>query len=229
MPSLHLLTLIFCILFFAPATSRAERLAIAPADIWEAWTYPAGALHLDPAGALRPVLIRKDINPLAGATIRGAGAALATADRAFDGDPATGWSPSAGTSPEDWWIEIDLGQVFPLQQIRLRFYEDAPPLGFFTLSMSKGEHFINNANIIVEGTLLYSASERFAFNEAHELTVDLEDELVQVIRIEATRAMEGAPVLAEIEAKAFGDNIAFDLIAKGGSVDVEAAIEREEA
>jgi len=224
MPSPHLLLLAFSILFLAPGTSRAERLAITPANIWEDWTYPSGALHIDSAGRLRPVLIRKDINPLAGATIRGAGAGLATADRAFDDNPATGWSPPAGTAPEDWWIEIDLGQVFPLQQIRLRFDQDAPPLGFFTLSLSKGERFINSANIIVEGTLLYSASERFAFNESHELTIDLEDELVQVIRIEATRAMEGAPVLAEIEAKAFGDNIAFDLIAKGGSIDVEAAI-----
>jgi hypothetical protein len=89
MPSPHLLLLAFSILFLAPGTSRAERLAITPANIWEDWTYPSGALHIDSAGRLRPVLIRKDINPLAGATIRGAGAALATADRAFDDNPAT--------------------------------------------------------------------------------------------------------------------------------------------
>ncbi|MCH2659242.1 discoidin domain-containing protein, partial [bacterium] len=169
-------------------------------------------------------LIAQNINSLANATVRGAGAASASALRAFDGDPTTRWKPPAGTPVEDWWLEIDLGQVFPAQQLRLRFDDAAPPLPCFTLSLSKGERFINSANVVVEGTLLYSASERFAFNEAHELTIDLQDELVQVIRIEATREMVGAPALAEIEIDAFGDNIAFDLVAKGGSVDVEAAI-----
>lgn len=84
--------------------------------------------------------IGKDINPLAGAAIRGAGAALATAERVFDGDPTTGWSPPT----ENWWLEIDLGQVYPLQNIRLHFAETARALGFFTLSLSKGERFAFN-------------------------------------------------------------------------------------
>ncbi len=192
-------------------------------DLWENWVYPAGGLRLAKAGSLRPVRLGKDINPLLAATIRGAGAARATAARAFDGDLATSWSPP-GTAPEDWWLEIDLGQVLPVQQIRLRFADDAPPLPFFNLSLSKGEPFINSANVVVEGTLLYSHSERFAFNEVRDVAVDLDDELVRVLRIEATREMIGAPALAEIQIEAFGDNIAFDLIANGGTVDVEAAI-----
>ncbi len=201
---LHLLLMALCTLLLDPAASRAERLSIAPLQIWESWSYPAGALHLDAAGALRPVLISKDINPLAGAAIRGAVAALATAERVFDGDPTTGWSPPTDTPTENWWLEIDLGQVYPVQNIRLHFAETAPALGFFTLSLSKGE--------------------RFAFNDLHQIAIDLDDELVQVIRIEATRTIEGTPILTEITADAFGDNIAFDLIANGGSVDVEAAI-----
>ena len=221
---LRLLLMALCTLLLDLAASRAERLSIAPLQIWESWSYPAGALHLDAAGALRPVLISKDINPLAGAAIRGAGAALATAERVFDGDPTTGWSPPTDTPTENWWLEIDLGQVYPVQNIRLHFAETAPALGFFTLSLSKGERFINSANVIVENTLLYSVSERFAFNDLHQIAIDLDDELVQVIRIEATRTIEGTPILTEITADAFGDNIAFDLIANGGSVDVEAAI-----
>ena len=219
----RLVSLTLCALTLSTGSTQAERLDIRPADIWDEWTYSPGALHLD-GGTLRTVLVGKNTDPLPGATLRGAGAALATAARAFDGDPATGWSPAAGTALEDWWIEIDLGQVLPVQTIRLRFDESAPPLAFFTLSLSKGERFINNANVIVKGTLLYSSSERIAFNEAHELEIDLDNELVQVLRIEATRKIEGAPILAEIEIEAFGDNIAFDLIAKGGSVTVEAAI-----
>ena len=203
---------------------RAERLVMAAADIWENWVYPPGVLHLDEAGSLRPVQVGKDIDPLSEATVRGAGAARSTAPRAFDGNLATSWSPPPSTAPKDWWLEIDLGQVFPVQQVRLRFADSAPPLPFFNLSLSKGERFINSANVVVEGTLLYSHSERFAFNEGRDVTIDLDYELVQVLRIEATREMTGAPALAEIQIKAFGDNIAFDLIAKGGIVDVEAAI-----
>ena len=194
------------------------------ANIGQNWVYSPGSLRLDEAGSLRPVRVGKDIDPLSAAVVRGAGAARSTAARAFDGELATSWSPPPGTAPENWWLEIDLGQVFPVQQIRLRFADSAPPLPFFNLSLSKGERFINSANVVVEGTLLYSHSERFAFNEGRDVTIDFDDALVQVLRIEATREMTGAPALAEIQIRAFGDNIAFDLIAKGGTVDVEAAI-----
>ena len=224
MSPFRLLPLALCMLVPCSSSIRAERLVMTAADIGENWVYPPGSLRLDEAGSLRPVRVGKDINPLSEATVRGAGAAQSTAARAFDGDLATSWSPPPGTAPEDWWLEIDLGQVFPVQQIRLRFADSAPPLPFFNLSLSKGERFINSANVVVEGTLLYSHSERFAFNEVRDVTIDLDDELVQVLRIEATREMTGAPALAEIQIKAFGDNIAFDLIAKGGTVDVEAAI-----
>ena len=203
---------------------RAERLVITSANIWENWVYPAGALRLDAAGSVRPVRIGKGIDPLSAAAIRGVGAAQSTAAHAFDGDLATSWKPPPGTAPKDWWLEIDLGQVFPVQQIRLRFARGAPPLPFFNVSLSKGERFINSANVVVEGTLIYSHSRHFAFNEARDVTIDLDDELVQVLRIEATRETTSTPALAEIQVRAFGDNIAFDLIAKGGTVDVEAAI-----
>ena len=204
--------------------AHAERLTLSASDIRASWIYPVGVIQLDASGPFRSVFIEKNINPFAKATVRGAGAALSSANRAFDGDPLTGWSPPEGTPIEDWQIEIDFGQVLPLQQIRLQFDENAPPLGFFTISLSKGEGFINSANVLVEGTLLYSGSERFAFNEAHELTIDLENEMVKVIRIEADRAPEGRPVLAEIAATAYGDNIAFGLIENGGSVEIEAAV-----
>lgn len=220
---LRLLPLILYLLVpYSPV--HAERLVITSVDIAANWVYPPGGLRLDAAGLLRPVRVGKDIDPLSEATIRGVGAAQYAAARAFDGDLTTSWSPPLGTPSEDWWLEIDLGQVFPVQQIRLRFADSAPPLSFFNLSLSKGERFINSANVVVEGTLIYSHSRHFAFNEERDITIDLDDELVQVLRIEATREMTEAPALAEIQIRAFGDNIAFDLIAKGGTVDVEAAI-----
>ncbi len=200
----------------------AERLTIQPDEIWTNWSYPPGALALR-GGALQPVLLQKNVNPLVQATVRGAGDALSQAPNAFDGNRQTGWSPRSA-DPASWWLEIDLGQVLPAQQLRLLFDPDEAPLSFFTISFSKGERFINSANVVVEGTLLYSHSQRFAFNEAHELTVDLADELVRVVRIEADRAPAGLPRLLEMEMRAYGDNIALGLVERGGSVDVEAAI-----
>ncbi len=200
----------------------AEQLVIRTAADWQEWSYPRGALEVQD-GLLRPVFNRKSIDAAAGAAIRGAGAALAVAGAVIDNDPATAWSPDPATPVEDWWIEIDLQQVLPVQRLRLHFAQDRPPLPFFTLFLSKGEQFINSANVTIPGTLLYSRSERFSYNQERVVAIDLKDELVRVIRLQASRQAGGA-ALAEVEVEAFGDNVALDLIKKGGSVDVEADI-----
>ncbi len=200
----------------------AEELIFRQAADWAAWIYPRGALEVAD-GRLSPVYNRKSIDAARQAVVRGAGVDLAGAAAAFDGDPGTLWQPPAATPAEDWWIEIDLQQVLPVQRLRLSFAPDRPAPAFFTLLLSKGEQFINSANIVVDGTLLYSRSQRFSFNEAHEITLDLEDELVRVIRIQAERQTEGA-ALAEVGVEAFGDNLTYGLIDKGGSVDVQAEI-----
>lgn len=200
----------------------AEELIFRQATDWQAWSFPRGALAVAD-GRLSPVFNRKSTDAARQAQVRGAGADLAGAAAAFDGDLATAWQPPAATPAENWWIEIDLQQVLPVQRVHLSFAQNHPPPSFFTVSFSKGERFINNANVIVEGTLLYSRSQRFSFNEAHEITLDLGDELVRVIRIQAGRQTEGA-ALAEIGVEAFGDNLTYGLIDKGGSVDVQAEI-----
>ena len=79
-PSIFRLSLlVLCAL--SPSPVRAERLAISPTAILASWTYPAGAVQLDPTRPLRPVLIGKNIDPLSGGTVRRAGAALTTATR----------------------------------------------------------------------------------------------------------------------------------------------------
>jgi len=209
-------------LLVAACPAGAEEMVFGRAADWEEWTYPRGALEVED-GRLSPVYSRKAIDATRRAGVRGAGADRAGAPAALDSDPATAWQPPAGTAVEDWWIEIDLGQVLPAQRLRFRFAPDRPAPAFFTILFSKGEQFINSANIVVEGTLLYSRSQRYSFNEAHEITLDLEDELVKVIRLQAERQTGGAG-LAEVEVDAYGDNIAYGLIAKGGTVDVQAEI-----
>ena len=206
-----------------PANLVAERMVISGSEMWESWTYPAGAVRLE-EGILRPVLSRKQVNAALEANIRGAGTGQSAAGAVIDGDLETGWSPDPTAPLEDWWIEIDMGQVRPTQQIRLFFDEKSAPLSFFKVFLSKGERFINSANVVVDGTLLYNRTERFSLNEDHSVSIDFDNELVQVVRIEASRAQEGTPTLNEIEIETFGDNVAFDLIENGGSVTVEAAV-----
>ncbi|MBI2502314.1 MAG: discoidin domain-containing protein [Candidatus Latescibacteria bacterium] len=213
---------LFLTLLVPALPAPAEELVFRQAADWEGWTYPRGPLEVED-GRLSPVFSRKSIDAARQARVRGAGADRAGAAAAFDGDPVTAWRPPADTPAEDWWIEIDLQQVLPVQRLQLSFAPDRLAPAFFTVSFSKGERFINNANVIVEGTLLYSRSQRFSFNQEHEIALDLDDELVRVIRIQAERQTEGA-ALAEVSVGVFGDNLAYGLIDKGGSVDVQAEI-----
>lgn len=204
------------------APTAAEEMVFRQAADWEAWSFPRGAVQVED-GRLGPVYNRKAIDAAPQASLRGAGADLDGAPQAFDGDPATAWQPPVSTPVADWWIEIDLQQVQLVRRLRLRFDPARPAPAFFTVLLSKGEQFINSANIVVAGTLIYSRSQRYSFNEDHEIVLDLDDELVRVIRIQAERQTEGA-ALAEVEVEAFGDNLAYGLIGRGGSVDVQAEI-----
>ena len=103
------------------------------------------------------------------------------------------------------------------------FDVNAAPFSFFKVSISNGERFINSANVVIDGTLIFNHSERFSFNEEHVLTIDLQDTPVRALRIEVNR-QTASSLLTEIELDALGDNIAFDLLAKGGSVDVQAEV-----
>ncbi len=205
-----------------PSPLAAERMLIRTAEDWQTWTFSPGALHVED-GRLRPIFNRKNINAALGGFIRGVGTNPAAAAAVIDGDRQSGWAPDPADPVEDWWIEVDLGQVLPVQQIRFYFDAETEPFSFLKVSLSNGERFINNVGVRVEGTLLFNASKRFSFNEDHILSIPLEDEPVQVIRLEASRRVTHS-VLTEVEVDAFGDNVAFDLIERGGSVEVEAAI-----
>ena len=207
-----------CIGFFAD--SRAEQLVFERADQWREWSFPAGAVEVADR-LLQPVLLRKDINAaLGGAAEGGSGAGVGAA---IDGNLGTVWSPAAGAPLEEQWLEVDLGQVLPASEVRLVFDARTPPPEFFKVSLSKGEKPINSANVLVAGGLVYHAAHIFSFNEEHTVRIALEDEPLRVVRFEMQR--EGPPPrLLEVEVDALGDNIALDLVARGGSVDVEAEI-----
>ena len=212
------------IIFFIISSSciYGELLIISPQTISTAWQYPKGALHLE-NDQLKLVRANKNTNPFRNSSLRFVGSNLKNAPRVIDGNKRTGWQPDS-TDPKKWWIEIDLGQVLPIQQLKFYFDSSKPPLSFFTVSLSKGENFINNANVIVEGTLIYNHRKIFSRNKDHVIDIKLEDQLVKVVKITSDRYDGQKPILLEIEGKATGDNIARNLISRGGSVNVEAEI-----
>ncbi len=111
-----------------------------------------------------------------------------------------------------------------MQKLTLHFDDSQPPLSFFTISISKGEKFINNSNIIVEGDLIYNYRKIFSFNQKHLLDIELDNQLVRVIRIASDRFDGKQPILLEVEGRSIGDNIALNIVSRGGNVDVEADI-----
>ena len=48
----------------------------------------------------------------------------ALAAHILDGDPTTYWAPDPNDPIEDWWIEVDLGRVAPLERFRVEFVEE---------------------------------------------------------------------------------------------------------
>ena len=122
----------------------AEQMRFDTASEWRRWELPLGAVELTQDGTILPVRIRKEINAALNAAdfgggIHSVGSNSGQAAFVMDGDPATGWSPDPNDSPEDWFIEIDLGRAVAARKVTLIFDEEAPPFELFTLSLSTGE------------------------------------------------------------------------------------------
>ena len=208
-------------------TLAAEQLRFDAADEWRTWHLPLGIVELDDAGIIRPVEIRKDVDPVRdaaafGGGIRAAGSNALTAVRAIDGDRLTGWSPDLADDPDDWWIEIDLGRAVAAHRVALTFLQSAPPCALFDVLLSTGEPAIDVVGNPIEGSLVYRVQERFKENQRQRVALELDpvrDPFVQFIRVEMLDCGAGA-ALAEVEVEAIGDNLSLDLAAKGGDLEI---------
>ena len=205
----------------------AEQLRFDAADEWRTWHLPLGIVALDDAGVIRPVEIRKNVNPVRNAAafgggIHSAGSNVRAAARAIDGDRLTGWGPDLADDSDDWWIEIDLGRAVAARRVALTFLEDAPPCALFDVLLSTGEPAIDVVGNPIEGSLVYRVKERFKENQRQQVVLELDpvrDPFVQFIRVEMLDCGAGA-ALAEVEVEAIGDNLSLDLAAKGGDLEI---------
>ena len=205
----------------------AEQIRFDTAQQWREWPLPMGVVQLDETGIVRSVEIRKNVDSVRNAAafgggIRAVGSNAFTAARLIDGDPLTGWSPDPAANSEDWWVEIDLGRAVAARRITLVFAEDAPPLALFDVFLSTGEPAIDVVGNPIEGTLIYRTKQRFKENAKHRINIELDpvrDPLLQFMRFEALDLVPGAE-LVEVEVEAIGDNMALDLLAKGGGLEL---------
>ena len=205
----------------------AEQIRFDTAEQWREWPLPMGIVQLDETGIVRSVEIRKNVDSVRNAAafgggIRAVGSNAFTAARLIDGDPLTGWSPNPAANSEDWWVEIDLGRAVAARRITLVFAEDAPPLALFDVFLSTGEPAIDVVGNPIEGTLIYRTKQRFKENAKHRINIELDpvrDPLLQFMRFEALDLVPGAE-LVEVEVEAIGDNMALDLLAKGGGLEL---------
>jgi len=57
----------------------------------------------------------------------------------YDGDPTTYWEPNPNDPVSEWWIEVDLGRVVPLERLRLQFVDEemGDPFYKFVLLLSE--------------------------------------------------------------------------------------------
>ncbi len=204
----------------------AEQLRFDAADEWRAWHLPLGVVALD-AGVIRPVAIRKNVDPVRdaaafGGGIHAAGSNARAAARAIDGDRLTGWSPNWAADPDDWWVEIDLGRAVAVRRVALTFLPSAPPCALFDVLLSTGEPAIDVVGNPIDGSLVYRVKERFKENTRQRIVLErdpLRDPFVQFIRVEMLGCAAGA-ALAEVEVEAVGDNLALELAAKGGGLEI---------
>ena len=220
---------------------------------WETWNFPLGTLNIEVNGSITPVRFDQPFNaapdsPLfthelrAGAQRGGvwkAGSNLAAASLIIDGDTSTYWQPNPADGADQWWIEIDLGRMVAVGEVRLHFPDEAGarPLRTFRVFGSDGK-FQSIADDVFTFNLIGGTTKRneetlvafpVAFGEATKRVIRLGQSdgttaantafaPLQYIRIVADAKSDQA-ALAEVEVMSFGQNIAGETMARGGLID----------
>ena len=221
---------------------------------WETWIFPVGTLDLRADGSIKPVQFEQPFNAAPSSPLfthelkkageqRGgvwrAGSNEADAHLIIDADTTTYWQPSQDDPLNAWWIEIDLGRMVAVKEVRLHFpdEEGARPLRALRVFASDGKfqsitddvflfNLIGGTTKRNEETLL---SYPVAFGEATKRVLsfgrpagdtDISTTFAptQYIRVIADVKSEDA-ALAEVEVISFGQNIAQGTAGRGGIID----------
>ena len=105
---------------------------------WETWNFPVGTVDIGDDGSIKPVRFEQPFNaapssPLfshdlkAGVQRGGVwktGSNEADANLIIDDDINTYWQPSQDDDVDKWWLEIDLGRMVAVKEVRLHFPDE---------------------------------------------------------------------------------------------------------
>ncbi len=221
---------------------------------WEEWRFPTGAIELKGDGSITPVKFEQPFNAAPSAPqfthklkqsgeVQGGvwrvGSNPAKALNIIDGDPETFWKPDPADPLDKWWLEINLGRVVAVKEVRLHFpdKEGARPLRGFRVFGADGKLASQTEDIFsfqfIGGTTKWNeqtlVSYPVAFGERTNAVFSLgetkagEDTStafapLQYIRIIADATSPDA-ALAEVEVISFGENIAPGTLERGGFID----------
>ena len=116
---------------------------------WQVWEGASGIIDIAPDGAVRPILVRKNVNAALDAehfSLAGEGGVLVFSNEGeaanlIDGDLSTSWGPDPASPIEDWSVTVNLGRIVVAQKIVLRFAEEGegdPFLQFKVLVWRQG-------------------------------------------------------------------------------------------
>lgn len=125
---------------------------------WKVWDVPPGVQVVRDDATVEPRFLRSDINVTLDAdsfiyvnpfvsndTLQGgvhsAGSNLTDGPLVLDGDMLTYWEPDAGTSINNWYLEVDLGRAVVAHRVVLRFADEGDPFLKFRVVASDGQRF----------------------------------------------------------------------------------------
>ncbi|NKB69011.1 MAG: hypothetical protein GKR89_18235 [Candidatus Latescibacteria bacterium] len=236
-------------LFVVPAL--AGTLVFNTQEQWQAWAFPQGVIAIDADGQVAMRRFNRTINaaldaanftyqnakgdPVQGG-IRLVGSNPTTAANIIDGNPDTWWQPEADALLKDWKIEIDLGRLVQVREIRLVFpdREGARPFEQFSLFASEGTRQVIGKDLVffdrIGGTTQPSNATEWIFTprileqgnaEGLFLSTTTDDTLrysnIQFIQLAANgKNLDAA--LAEVEVIGVGENIALGTLERGGTL-----------
>ncbi|MBT5448629.1 MAG: hypothetical protein HOK90_05505 [Gemmatimonadetes bacterium] len=249
----RLLGRLLTLFFLAGSAHAQESFEINTKTQWETWDFPVGTLNIRDDGSIKPIRFEQPFNAAPSAPLfthklkageqRGgvwkAGSNAADANLIIDDDIGTHWQPDQDDGVDKWWLEIDLGRMVAVKEIRLHFpdEEGARPLRSFRVFGSDGKFqsitddvFLfnliggttkRNEETLVEYPVSFGEATKrvLSFGQAN-ISADTTTAFAptQYIRIIADAKSEDA-ALAEVEVIAFGQNIARETIERGGMLD----------
>ena len=216
-------------------SALGEEMRFDTASQWRKWKLTNETVEVTNDGFLKLLPVGRKIDAVKnarsfGGGIHAAGSNASDAQQIMDGDFTTGWSPNLKSAPGSWWLDLDLGRGVFAERIVLNFTTDSQPFELFDVLLSTGEPQVDESNTSYTDVLIFRTKKRFKENKNHRVVFELdqsEHTPIRYVRVVNLLPVEGAS-LTEIEVVGLGDNLALNLLERGGKINVEIGENKED-